>query len=210
MTQTLIRVILVDDHRHTHDAVAGILATAQGIELVAQGSNGEDALLLCEQYQPDLILMDVVMPNMDGIETTQIIRERFPAIKVLVLSSFQDYETIFAMLQSGAHGYVVKGALVHDLVSAIRATVDGNVVFSPEVTAKLIQRSVAEPASFGLTARELEVLRAMSEGLNNTEIGTALTISPSTVKYHVTNILSKMGANSRSEALVIAAKGHLL
>jgi two-component system, NarL family, response regulator LiaR len=206
-----IRVMVVDDHRHVHEAVAAILGQSTEIMLVAQASNGEEGILLCRETLPDVVLMDVLMPGMDGVEATRIIREEFPLIKVLVLSSFQDHESIFAMLQSGASGYVVKGALVHDLISAIRTTYDGKAVFSPEVTLRLLDPGDAiTPHDFNLTQREQEILLLMAEGLNNHEVAHKLTISNSTVKFHISNILNKLGASTRSEALVIAAKGSLI
>jgi two-component system, NarL family, response regulator LiaR len=207
-----IRVVLIDDHRHIHEAVTLILTAAEDIELVGQGSNGEDALQLCEQLRPDLILMDVVMPYMNGIEATRQIRERYPAVKILVLSSFQDDESVRVMLESGAAGYVLKSTLNADLLNAIRAIHANNLVFSSEIAATLLRaaQQITTPNTFDLTQRELEVLRYMAEGLNNNEIAAKLVISPSTVKFHLNNILQKMRVSTRAEAIVLATKNQLI
>ncbi len=207
------RIILIDDHRHAHEMVSLALANAEDIVLVAHGSNGAEAVQLCEEYQPDLILLDVMMHVLGGVETAQIIRQRFPTIKILVLSSFQDDESIHAMLRSGADGYVLKGALSADLANTIRAVQTGNQVFSPQVTEVLRHTppsGTPTPKTFSLTEREIEVLRLMAEGSSNNEIAAALFISASTVKFHIANILHKMNVQTRAEAIVLAAKNALI
>jgi two-component system, NarL family, response regulator LiaR len=206
-----IRVLLVDDHRRIHEAVAGILATVTDIELVAQASNGAEGIFLSEESGPDLILMDVVMPTMDGVTATRIIHERFPKIKILVLSSFQDHESVYSMLQGGASGYILKGSLAHDLVHSIRAAHRGKAVFSDEVAGHLLNPPPqTESRQYNLTDRELNVLGLMAEGLNNNQIAHDLTISQSTVKFHIANILGKLGVDTRAEALVAAAHNNLI
>lgn len=208
---TAVRIILIDDHRHVHQAVSIILETVTDIVLVGQGSNGEEAITLCQQLQPDLVLMDVVMPIMDGVQATQQIRQQFPNTKILVLSSFQDHESVHAMLKSGAAGYITKSALTHELIDTIRTTHQGQVVFSPEVVAQLL--SPGKPISaprFHLTDRELEVLVLMATGLTMSQIAQELFISSSTVKYHITNIQEKLGVDTRTEALIMAAKNNLV
>ena len=206
-----IRVVVVDDHRQVHQAVTAILDAADDIELIGHGGNGQEALALCEDLNPDLILMDVVMPMMDGIQATQIIHERFPQIKILVLSSFQDHESVWAMLKNGAAGYITKSALLQDLSDTIRATHKGKVVFSPEVATHLLNRSQPEVAKrFHLTDRELEVLVLVAGGQTMGQIAQELFISQSTVKFHITNILAKLGVETRSEALIVAAKNNLV
>ena len=207
--QNPIRVVLADDHAQMHRAVQVILGSTPDIKLVGQGANGEEAIALCEQYQPDIVLMDVVMPVMDGIEATQVISERFPEIKILVLSSFQDHESVYAMLRNGAVGYLTKSSLADDLAETIRAICQGKMVFSSEVGAQLV--SPPQPAvDYGLTDRELEVLVLLGEGLTNQQSAQKLSISQSTLKYHMTNIYRKLGVQTRSEALVLAAKNNLI
>jgi NarL family two-component system response regulator LiaR len=210
MTETNpIRVVLVDDHAQMHRIVHVILGATTDIKLVGQGANGQEGIALCEQYQPDIALMDVVMPVMDGIEATKVLHERLPAIKILVLSSFQDHESVYAMLRNGAVGYLIKSSLAQDLADTIRATFQGKMVFSSEVGAQLV--SPPQPAvDFHLTDRELEVLVLLAEGLTNQQSAQKLSISQSTLKFHMTNIFEKLGVQTRSEALVLAAKNNLI
>jgi NarL family two-component system response regulator LiaR len=207
--KNLIRVVLVDDHAQVHRIVQTILGATSDIKLVGQGANGQEGIALCEQYQPDIVLIDVVMPVMDGIEATKVLHERLPAIKILVLSSFQDHESVHAMLRNGAIGYLTKGSLAQDLADTIRATSQGRMVFSSEVGAQLV--SPPQPAvNFHLTDRELEVLVLLAEGLTNQQTAQKLSISQSTLKFHLTNIFEKLGVQTRSEALVLAAKNNLI
>jgi NarL family two-component system response regulator LiaR len=153
--------------------------------------------------------MDVVMPVMDGIEATKVLHDRLPEIKILVLSSFQDHESVYAMLRNGAAGYLTKSSLVQDLAETIRATFHCKMVFSSEVGVHLL--SPAQPAvDFHLTDRELEVLVLLAEGLTNQQTALKLSISQSTLKFHMTNIYQKLGVQTRSEALVLAAKNNLI
>jgi len=185
--KTPIRVVLVDDHTQMHRIVHAILGATTDIKLVGQGANGQEGIALCEQYQPDVALMDVVMPIMDGIEATKVLNERFPATKILVLSSFHDHESVYAMLRNGAVGYLTKDSLAQDLAETIRATFQGKMVFSSEVGAQLL--SPPQPAvDFHLTDRELEVLVLLAEGLTNQQSAQKLSISQSTLKFHMTNI----------------------
>jgi NarL family two-component system response regulator LiaR len=204
-----IRVVLVDDHQQMHQIVRATLAATTDIKLVGQGANGQEGIALCEQLQPDVVLMDVVMPVMDGIEATKALHERLPAIKVLVLSSFQDHESVYAMLRYGAVGYLVKSSLAQDLTETIRSTVHGKMVFSSEIGAQLM--SPPQPAvNFHLTDRELEVLVLLAEGLTNQQSAQKLSISQSTFKFHMSNIFQKLCVQTRSEALVLAAKNNLI
>jgi len=204
-----IRVVLVDDHSQMHGIVQAILGTTSDIELVGQGANGQEGIVLCEQYQPDIVLMDVVMPVMDGIEATRVLHESHPEIRILVLSSFQDHESVYTMLRNGAVGYLTKGSLTQDLADTIRATFQGKMVFSGEVGAHLM--TPPQPAvDFHLTDRELEVLVHLAEGLTNQQTAGKLSISQSTLKFHMANIFHKLGVQTRSEALVLAAKNNLI
>jgi len=204
-----IRVVLVDDHAQMHWTIQAILSETPDIKLVGQGANGQEGILLCEQNQPDIVLMDVIMPVMDGIEATKILHERYPEMKILVLSSFRDHESVHAMLQNGAVGYLTKSSLAQDLAETIHATCQGKMVFSSDVGANLI--SPPHPAEdFHLTDRELEVLVLLADGLTNQQSAQKLSISQSTLKFHMTNIYQKLGVQTRSEALVLAAKNNLI
>lgn len=210
--KTPIRVLVVDDHRHIHDVVTRVLIGISDISIVGQAANGAEAVRLCEEVKPDLILMDVVMPVMDGMQATERIREKFPDLKILVLSSFQDHESVHQLLRGGAVGYITKDALANDLVNVIRTTMQGKAVFSPNVIEKLISPDVVPPATekFNLTDRELEILVAMADGLTLQQIALKFSITLSTVKYHSANIFRKLGAQNRSEALVVALKNNLI
>lgn len=204
-----IRVVLVDDHLQVHRIVQVTLGATPDIQLVGQAANGQEGIALCEQYEPDIVLMDVVMPVMNGIEATKVLQERFPDIKILVLSSFLDHESVYTMLQNGAVGYLVKSSLAEDLAETIRTTSQGKLVFSSEVGVHLM--SPPQPAvDFNLTDRELEVLVLLAEGLTNQQTAQKLSISPSTLKFHMSNIYQKLGVQTRSEALVLAAKNNLI
>ena len=204
-----IRVVLVDDHLQIHRIVQVILGATHDIKLVGQAANGQEGIALCEQYQPDIVLMDVVMPVLDGIKATKVLHESLPAIKILVLSSFQDHESVYAMLRNGAVGYLTKGSLAEDLAETIRATFQGKMVFSSEIGAHLV--SPPQPTvNFHLTDRELEVLVLLAEGLTNQQTAQKLSISKSTLKFHMSNIFEKLGVQTRSEALVLAAKNNLI
>jgi DNA-binding NarL/FixJ family response regulator len=204
-----IRVALIDDHFSIHDVVTRLLNQTPDIKLVGQGANGEDALDLCGRVQPDVVLMDVVMPIMDGIRATELMAERFPDVKVLVLSSFEDHESVYAMLRHGAVGYLTKSTLSEDLVETIRVAAQGKMVFSKAIVDRLV--SPPRPiADYQLTDRELEVLVILAEGLTNQQSARRLSISTSTLKFHMSNIYRKLGVQTRSEALVLAAKNNLI
>jgi len=208
-TPPKIRVVLIDDHLQIHRIIQETLRTTSDIQLVGQGANGQEAITLCEQCQPDIVLMDVMMPVMDGIEATKILHERFPGIKVLVLSSFQDHESVYTMLRNGAVGYLTKSTLAKDLVDTIRATFQGKMVFSPDIVDQLLT-SPQPTVDFNLTDRELEVLVLLAEGLTNQQSAQKLSISVSTLKFHMNNIYEKLGVQTRSEALVLATKNNLI
>ena len=211
-TKTPIRVLVVDDHRHVHEVISRVLLGIPDICIAGQAANGAEAIELCEEVKPDLILMDVVMPVMDGMQATERIRETYPDLKILVLSSFQDHESVYQLLRGGAVGYVTKDALTHDLVNVIRTTMQGKAVFSPNVIEKLISPDAAPAATekFNLTDRELEILVAMADGLTLQQIALKFSIALTTVKYHSANIFRKLGAQNRSEALVVALKNNLI
>lgn len=211
MTANPIRILLVDDHFRIHRAIAAMFDSLEDITLVGQASSGEEAVLLVDECQPDVILMDVNMPDMDGIEATRLIIDQHPTARILALSSYQDEDSVRSMLKAGAMGYILKYAPIDDLASTIRTAYSGNSVFSPEVTQVLLQPAPASPgADYGLTVREVEVLGLMVRGLNNTEIAAALVISLSTAKFHVSSILTKLGVSSRVEAVALAVEKNLI
>lgn len=205
-----IRVLLADDQLRVHEAVALALRDSDDISLIGQAANGNEAVALCAQFQPDLVLMDVLMPGLGGIEATRQIHQRHPHIKILVLSAMQDDDSVRAMLENGAIGYILKDSLARDLPATIRAAHSGNMIFSQVITQRLLRQANNVSHDFGLTDREMEVLRLMAEGLNNNELAAKLFISPSTVKFHIVNILDKMGVQTRPEAIVLAAKNNLV
>ena len=206
-----LRVLIVDDHRHVHEIITKIFEKAQDIAVVGQASNGEEAIHACEESHPDVILMDVVMPIMDGLQATKAIHARFPDVKILVLSSFQDHDSVRALLKSGAVGYVTKTALTDELLNVIRITAKGEAVLSPEAMQNLVNpREEQTIYRFNLTDRELEVLVLLAEGLTNQQSADKLSISQSTLKFHMNNIFQKLGVQTRSEALVLAAKNNLI
>jgi len=211
VSQEKIGIILIDDHRRVHQAMSEMISYFDDIEILAQGNNGLDAIALCDQYQPDLVLMDVVMPEMDGVEATRRIKTKHPDIKILALSSFKDNDTTRAMLESGAIGFILKNSSVDDLENTIRTAYAGQGIFSPEIMQMLTQPAPQDTTEhIDLTPREREVMKLFASGLTNGEIAAQLTISVSTVKFHITNILGKLDVDTRAEALVIAAKNNLV
>jgi NarL family two-component system response regulator LiaR len=213
MTDTkLIRVMLVDDHAVVRSGLSTFLMTCDDIELVGEASSGEQALSLCPQVKPDVVLMDLVMSGMDGATTTRLIREKYPEIQVIVLTSFKEEELVQGALQAGAIGYLLKDISAGELANAIRSAYAGKPTLASEATQVLIQgtRRPAVKIGFDLTKREHEVLALMVEGINNNSIADRLVISRSTAKFHVSSILSKLGATSRTEAVAIALQNNLV
>ena len=211
MSASIIRIVIVDDHRKVHNALAEMIHFVDDFELVGQGSNGQEAIALCDEHQPDVVLMDVVMPIMDGVEATKHILMKYPHINVLALSSFQDNDSVQSMLRTGASGYILKNASVDELESIIRTVHQGKSVIDTQWMGQVMQHLAVEPKNdFGLTARELEILKLIAGGLAYGTVADKLTISISTVKFHVGNILSKLGVETRNEAILVAAKNDII
>jgi NarL family two-component system response regulator LiaR len=213
MTETkLIRVMLVDDHAVVRSGLSTFLMTCDDMELVGEASSGEQALRLCPRVEPDVVLMDLVMPGMDGATATRKIREQCPDIQVIALTSFKEQELVQGALQAGAIGYLLKDISADELANAIRAAYAGKPTLAPEAAQALIQatRLPADNVGFDLTEREKEVLALMVEGLNNNQIAERLVVSRSTAKFHVSSVLSKLGAASRTEAVATALKHKLV
>ena len=210
-TSPSIRGLLVDDHLMVRRGLATFLKVYDDLELVGEASDGQEAVQLCDQYHPDVVLMDMVMPGMDGASATRLIRQQSPSIQVLALTSFKEENLVKGALQAGAIGYLLKDVTADELARAIRAAHAGRTTLSPEAAQALVHAtSHPPPTSVELTGRELEVLSLMVVGLNNTQIAGKLCVSPSTIKSHVSNILSKLGVSSRTEAVTLALRTHLL
>lgn len=206
-----IRVMLVDDHTMVRRGLATFLQISDNLELVGEADSGEEAIRLCMRLLPDVILMDMVMPDMDGVTATRLIRQQFPTVQVIALTSFKETGLVQSALQAGAIGYLLKDISADELARAIRAAHAGQTTLASEVAQGLI-RAATQPTAPGtdLTEREHEVLRLLVEGLNNTEIAEKLVVSPSTIKSHVSNILAKLNVTSRTEAAALAVRLHLV
>ena len=207
----IIRVITVDDHEIMRSGIVFSLQAFADLDLVGEAPNGKKALQLCGELEPDVVLMDMQMPGMDGVQTTQAIREKYPEVKVLALTSFYDRDLVQRAIQVGASGYLVKGVPARELAKVIRLVYSGNMILSQEASQALIQMDV-QPSKVGddLTDRELEVLALLAEGLSNAEIAQHLTISTSTAKHHVRAIRSKLSAANRAEAVSLAMRHDLI
>jgi NarL family two-component system response regulator LiaR len=206
-----IRVLLVDDHAVVRSGLAAFLLVYDDLDLVGEAGSGKEAVRLCEQLQPDVVLMDLVMPEMDGAAATRIIRERWTRIQVVALTSFKEKDLVQGVLEAGAIGYMLKNVSADELADAIRAAHSGRSTLAPEAAQVLIQATRESPSpGHDLTPREREVLALMVEGLSNPEIAERLVTSRSTAKFHVSNILSKLGVASRTEAVSLALRHDLL
>lgn len=206
-----IRILLADDHAVVRQGTRQLLAREADLEVVAEAGDGEEAVRLARLHAPDVAVMDIAMPQLNGIEATRQIKATHPRISVLALSAYDDDQYIFALLEAGAAGYLLKNISVEELVKAIRAVAAGEAVLHPAIARRVINRfafapPAATPAATDaldhLTERELEVLQLAARGLKNQEIAQELSLSTRTVQTHLSNIFSKMGVGSRTEAVL--------
>jgi len=206
-----IRIITVDDHEMVRQGMAFLFLPYEDIEVVGVARDGQEALRLCEELKPNVILMDMVMTGMDGVAATQAVRLQYPQVQVLALTSFYDEDLVRRAMQAGAIGYLLKGVPVVELAQAIRAAYAGRPTLAVEAIQALVEATQPGPKlGDDLSQRELEVLALVVEGLSNDEIARQLMISPATVKSHVRNILSKLLVANRAEAAAVAVKNNLI
>jgi two-component system, NarL family, response regulator LiaR len=207
-----IRVLIVDDHYVVREGLSAVLYSRAELEFAGAADEGSEAIRLCGEVHPDVVLMDLLMPGMDGITATRAIREKYPHIQVVALTSFQDRKLVREVLQAGAVSYLLKNVSADDLVKSIQAAAKGLSILAPEAMQALVQagsESATPAPGHDLTAREHEVLALMIAGLSNPDIAERLMVSQSTAKAHVSHILSKLGVSNRAEAIVLALQHHL-
>lgn len=216
------RIVIADDHELVRDGLQRMLSSERDLEIVAEAANGREALKLCRELHPDLVLMDVRMPQMDGLEATRAIKEELPATSVLIVTTHESPDYLFQAIDAGAAGYVLKDAPKRQLINAARRTLNGESPLNQELALQLIRRFADErmtareelpvpqargrqaPSSEGLTPRELEVLQLMARGQTNAQIAAELVVSTGTSKTHVQHIISKLGVSDRTQAVVRA------
>lgn len=210
-TQQPIRVMVVDDHQILQMGIKFMLMAFEDMELVAEAYSGEEALRRCGEAEPDVVLMDMLMPGMDGVATTRAIRERYPQVQVVVLTSFQDKALVQQATRAGAIGYLLKGIPIDEIGQAIRIAAQGRPALCPEAAQALIQAANGPgPVGGDLTERQQEVLALLVGGLSNNEIAERLVLSPSTIRHHVSEVLSKLNAANRAEAAALAVRHSLV
>jgi DNA-binding NarL/FixJ family response regulator len=197
---TVIRVLLADDHPVVGQGLALLLQREPGITIVGHAYNGREAIALYQQHQPDVTLMDLRMPEISGVEAIATIRAKFPQARIIVLTTYDSDEDIYRSIQAGAKGYLLKGAKLEDLLTAIRTVYQNQPYIPPQVGAKLVQRMTMPE----LSDRELEVLQLMAKGKTNPQISANLDIAESTVRFHINHILSKLGVSDRTQAVITA------
>ena len=213
-----IKVLLVDDHTVVLKGLAFFLSTQEDLELVGEANNGKEALVKVGETNPDVILMDLYMPEMDGVEATAYIKKEYPNVKVIVLTSFSDQAHVLPALRAGASGYILKDVEPDQLVEAIRSAYKGNIQLHPDIANALLSQTLPveekeeEPSIQVdvLTARENEVLQLLAKGMSNKEIASVLVITEKTVKAHVSSILSKLNLSDRTQAALYAVKNGVV
>ena len=228
MTRAPLRVVIADDHRVVRDGLVTILGAMDGVQVVGAAQDGAEAVALAGQQDADVVLMDLRMPGMDGVEATRAVRSRRPDTAVVVLTTYTDDESILAALQAGAAGYLTKNASTDDIRRALEAAAAGQSVLDPVATARLVEAAARLPAAGvggasgvggtggpgpglpdGLTEREGEVLALIAQGLSNAEIAAQLFVSRSTVKTHINQIFAKTGSRDRAQAIIYAQRNEV-
>ena len=213
-----IKVLLVDDHTVVLKGLAFFLSMQEDLELVGEANNGKEALKKVGEAQPDIVLMDLYMPEMDGIEATSCIKKEYPNVKVLVLTSFSDQAHVLPALKAGASGYILKDIEPDQLVEAIRSAYKGNIQLHPDIASALLSQTLPQEEKQEssnihvdvLTARENEVLQLLAKGMSNKEIASVLVITEKTVKAHVSSILGKLNLSDRTQAALYAVKNGIV
>jgi DNA-binding NarL/FixJ family response regulator len=209
-----VRLLIADDHDAFRDGLRALIHSIDGVDLVGEARRGDEAVTLAASLQPDAILMDLNMPGLDGVEATRQIVATSPHIAILVLTMYEDDESVFAALRAGARGYLLKGADRGELVRAIRAVISGEAIFGPAIARRLMTFFATRPAAASiafpeLTEREREILGLIARGLSNADITGRLVVSPKTVRNHVSNIFSKLQVRDRAEAIVRAREAGM-
>ena len=210
-----IRILIADDHPVVRDGLAAILSTQADFEVVGEASSGQEVIVQVAKLEPHVVLLDLEMPELDGVETLELLRESHPEIRAIVFTAFDTDERILSAVQAGAQGYLLKGAPRDELFAAVRVVHGGGSLLQPVVASKLLRQVSHQPEQERsdieqLTPRELEVLKLLAQGLQNKEIAAELIISERTVKFHVSSIMGKLGAGNRTEAVSIAAQQGLV
>jgi len=213
MDDTRLRVVLADDHPTFREGLTTVLASAEDVEVVAEVGTGTDAVAVCAAVQPDVVVMDINMPELNGIEATRRITTQSPHVAVLVLTMFDDDESVFQAIRAGARGYLLKGSDAATIVRATLAVAHGSVVFGPALAHRMIGYFSARDAGvrpFGdLTQREREVLELLARGRSNSQIAQGLGVSPKTIRNHVSNVFAKLHVADRAEAIVRARRAGM-
>lgn len=209
-----IRILVVDDHIVVRQGLVAMLSPRIGMAVTGEAANGREAIRLAEELNPDVIIMDLLMPDMDGIEATRSIKSRNPHAHILILTSFDERERAMAVLGAGASGYLLKDSGADELMQAIRAVHNGQVILTPQVMQIIANPTAAQDDPFfesiDLTPRELQVLQGVVDGLTNQAIAVRLDISHTTVRSHVSNVLVKLNVTNRTQAALVAREHHLL